>query len=72
MTFLQRIVLECCPHRFAWPRISIDDQHYQICLICGTAYEYDWKKMHRTNRLMVTNVQQALASERPRLPGAVD
>ena len=71
MTFLQRIVLECCPHRFAWPRLSGTDQHYQICRVCGTAYEYDRKKMQRTDRLLVTNVQHALALERPRLPGTV-
>jgi hypothetical protein len=43
-----------CPHRFAWPRLGGNGQHYQICLICGTAYEYDWKKMRRTDRLLVT------------------
>lgn len=58
MTFLQRLVAELCPHRFAWPRLNVDGQHYQICLVCGTAYEYDWKKMQRTDRLLVVNGQQ--------------
>jgi hypothetical protein len=38
MTFLQRLVGELCPHRFAWPRLSDNGQHDQICLVCGTAY----------------------------------
>jgi hypothetical protein len=73
MTFLQRLVGELCSHRFTWPRLSGDGQHYQICLVCGTAYEYDWKRMHRTDRLLVTNGQHALgASGRARLPGTAN
>jgi hypothetical protein len=60
MTFLRRLLAESCSHRFTWPRLPDDDQHYQICLICGTAYEYDWKRMHRTDRLLVMNGQHAL------------
>jgi len=32
-------------------RIDADGCHYQICLLCGTAYEYDWTMMRRTRRL---------------------
>ena len=60
--FLQRLLRELCPHRFTWPRLSGNgQQHYQICLICGTAYEYDWKRMHRTDRLLVTTGHHLLA-----------
>jgi len=40
----------------------MDEQarHYQICLACGTAYEYDWRLMRRTNRLLVGAVQREL------------
>ena len=72
MTFLQRLVGELCPHRFAWPRLSSNGQHYQICLVCGTAYEYDWKKMQRTDRLLVINTPQAIAPARTRVPGSVN
>jgi hypothetical protein len=72
MTFLQRFVGGLCSHRFAWPRLGGNGQHYQICLVCGTAYEYDWKSMHRTDRLLVTSGQHALASARTRLPGTVN
>jgi hypothetical protein len=70
MTFLQRLFGEFCSHRFTWPRVSANGQHYQICLTCGTAYEYDWKKMRRTDRLVVTHAQH-LALARTRLPGSV-
>jgi hypothetical protein len=33
-------------------------RHYQICLACGTAYEYDWRKMCRTSRLLAAPQQQ--------------
>jgi len=71
MTFLQRLLVDVCPHRFTWPRLTDDGQHYQICLSCGTAYEYDWKRMHRTDRLLVTTLPHALASTGTRLPGPV-
>ncbi len=70
MRFLQRLFGEFCPHRFTWPRISGHGQHYQICSICGTAYEYDWKKMQRTDRLLVTNEQHPLALARTPFPGS--
>jgi hypothetical protein len=46
-----------CSHRFAWPRNASTGGHYQICLVCGTAYEYDWMNMRRTKRLVGGNVQ---------------
>ncbi|MGA3092849.1 MAG: hypothetical protein ABSD75_30005 [Terriglobales bacterium] len=70
MKLLQRLIGEFCSHRFTWPRLSGNGQHYQICLICGTAYEYDWKRMQRTDRLVVTPAQHVLAAVRARLPGA--
>ena len=51
MNFLKRLFGSGCWHRFAWPRIDANDRHYQTCLRCGTAYEYDWKMMRRTGRL---------------------
>jgi hypothetical protein len=48
----KRLLGRGCKHRFSWPRIDNDGRHYQICLLCGTAYEYDWTSMRRTSRLM--------------------
>jgi hypothetical protein len=72
MRFLQRLLGEFCSHRFTWPRLTCNGQHYQICLICGTAYEYDWKRMRRTDRPLVTTGHQPLALTRTRLPRTVN
>jgi hypothetical protein len=55
---LKFILRQTCSHRFSWPRIDESGRHYQICLACGTAYEYDWRKMCRTNRLLAAPQQQ--------------
>lgn len=55
--FLRLLLQQGCTHRFSWPRIDDNGRHYQICLACGTAYEYDWKMMRRTSRLLVAAVQ---------------
>ena len=52
MNFWKRLCGRGCAHRFSWPRIDADGCHYQICLLCGTAYEYDWTMMRLTQRLM--------------------
>ena len=39
---LKLLLRQGCTHRFSWPRIDDNGRHYQICLACGTAYEYDW------------------------------
>ena len=57
---LKLLLRQGCTHRFSWPRIDDNGRHYQICLACGTAYEYDWRMMRRTNRLLVAAVQHEL------------
>jgi hypothetical protein len=59
MSFLTHLL--GCTHRFSWPRIDNDGHHYQICLACGTAYEYDWRTMRQTGRLLATVVEQTRA-----------
>jgi CheY-like chemotaxis protein len=53
MNFLERFVGRGCWHRFSWPRNNDNGGHYQICLTCGAAYQYDWKVMRRTGPLLV-------------------
>lgn len=60
MNFLKQLLVLGCTHRFSWPRIDDDGRHYQICLACGTAYEYDWKVMRRTGRPLVAVAQHGL------------
>lgn len=57
VNFLKLLLRQGCTHRFSWPRIDDNGRHYQICLSCGTAYEYDWRTMRRTGRLLVAAVQ---------------
>lgn len=46
------LLQKLCPHRFSWPH-SVHGQDYQVCLICGSTYEYDWQTMRRVRRLNV-------------------
>ena len=71
MNLWKRICGRGCAHRFTWPRIDADGYHYQICLLCGTAYEYDWTMMRRTRRLMVTSTLAtvvAISANRQQFP----
>ena len=40
-----------CSHEFSWPRRWTDGGYYQVCLLCGDEWTYDWKKMQRTERI---------------------
>jgi hypothetical protein len=55
-SFFKRLLGTLCPHRFSWPPSGTHVQDYQVCLICGTPYEYDWMAMRRTGRLMILDV----------------
>ncbi len=63
MNFLKSLLGRGCTHRFSWPRIDDDGRHYQICLACGTAYEYDWSGMRRTDRLLTAVIQRGLQGD---------
>jgi PilZ domain. len=39
-----------CRHEFAWPRKTADGEYYQVCLICGEEYRYDWRSMTRLGK----------------------
>jgi len=45
------LMLGRCSHEFSWPRRAVNGEYYQVCLLCATAYQYDWKTMRRGNRL---------------------
>jgi hypothetical protein len=45
------LMLGRCSHEFAWPRRAASGEYYQVCLVCATAYQYDWKTMRRGNRV---------------------
>ena len=49
--FLKRILEILCRHEFSWPHSGVYGRDYQVCMRCGTVYEYDWAAMRRTRRL---------------------
>lgn len=57
MKFLRFLLGRGCSHRFSWPRADANGRYYQVCPDCGTAYEYDWKLMRRTERLLVAGAR---------------
>jgi len=59
MNLLKWLLGQGCEHRFTWPRSDDTGNHYQICLLCGTAYEYDWTMMRRTERPLTVDVRHA-------------
>lgn len=60
MNLLRKLLGQGCTHRFSWPRVDEHGRHYQICLSCGTAFEYDWQQMKHTGRLLNTRVESKL------------
>src|ERR1041385_752109 len=56
--FLSLFLQKLCTHRFSWPH-SVHGRDYQVCVICGTAYEYDWATMRRVRKLTMPRAGQA-------------
>jgi hypothetical protein len=61
--FIKHLLQTLCRHQFSWPHSAAHGQNYQVCLICGSTYEYDWSTMRRTRRLTPVT---------PALPGAAE
>ena len=53
--FIKRLFEKLCPHQLSWPHSGVHGQDYQVCLICGATYEYDWTTMRRTGRLAASD-----------------
>ena|SRR6185312_13343163 len=45
-----------CRHEFGWPRKSPEGDYYQVCLVCGDEYQYDWPTMQRLGKRAKHNV----------------
>ncbi len=45
------LMLGRCSHEFSWPRRSPNGEYYQVCVLCATAYQYDWKTMRRGHQV---------------------
>jgi hypothetical protein len=59
---LSSLFTRACSHQFAWPRRATDGILYQVCLICGDCFRYDWNTMSRGERIEV--VPQSSSSSR--------
>jgi hypothetical protein len=62
LKFFKMFLQRTCTHRFSWPRIDHNGRHYQICLACGTAFEYDWGLMRRTGRVLTESTTAGVAT----------
>ncbi len=47
---LQQLFPGICRHEFGWPRKSPEGDYYQVCLVCGDEYQYDWPTMQRLGK----------------------
>jgi hypothetical protein len=56
-----------CSHEFSWPRRWPDGQYYQVCLLCGEEYKYDWNTMSRLEKVTGDDhgVERPRAGSRP-------
>src|SRR5438045_2484391 len=58
------LMLGRCSHEFSWPRRAASGEYYQVCLLCASAYQYDWKTMRRGDRVE-TPAPETAAVRRP-------
>ena len=68
------LMLGRCSHEFSWPRRAANGEYYQVCMLCATTYQYDWKTMRRGGRVEATAETAAVRhrsakSSRPGCPG---
>jgi hypothetical protein len=66
MPTLLDVFLKHCAHEFSWPRRLASGDCYQVCLLCGEQYGYDWQKMSRTKRLADTLKDASLQPVAPK------
>jgi hypothetical protein len=50
-----------CSHEFSWPLPRSKDGYYQVCVLCGDKYPYDWKTMTRGEKIAASAPQRSEA-----------
>jgi hypothetical protein len=51
------LALNRCSHQFSWPRRSPEGEYYQVCVLCGDEYSYDWTSMRRLRQKPIKAVK---------------
>ncbi len=69
-TLMDVLKLGRCSHEFSWPRRAANGEYYQVCTVCATTYQYDWKTMRRGSRVdepvaEATTVRRRSRQKRP-------
>ncbi len=59
------LMLGRCSHEFSWPRRAANGEYYQVCMLCATAFEYDWRTMRRGNRVEEPTADMTVLRRRP-------
>jgi PilZ domain len=54
-----------CRHEFGWPRKTPDGDYYQVCLLCGDEYQYDWPTMQRLGKRAGRTAPKGDVARRP-------
>lgn len=57
-----------CQHEFSWPRRRNDHEYYQVCLLCGAEYDYDWSTMQRSAATHRQALRSAATQDSPARP----
>jgi|SRR5437868_995192 len=63
---LKSVFAQPCSHAFSWPRRRSGGGYYQICVLCGDEYAYDWSTMTRGEQLSGTTADQSAGNSVPR------
>jgi len=53
-----------CSHEFSWPRRAENGEYYQVCTLCSTAFEYDWRNMRRGSQVDKAVAETTVAGRR--------
>lgn len=54
-----------CSHQFSFPIKLPDGTYYQVCIVCGAEYGYDWQRMRRTKALLPRSCEAHLGPSPP-------
>ena len=60
----ETLAFTSCSHQFSWPRRASEGEYYQVCVLCGDQYDYDWNSMRRLGRKPLQPLRQNASTQR--------